>query len=394
MHETHVSARSVGGSIAAATPTFTIQVATGGGQDGKHTMETFLRHEGSGRQLAHSTLSFAEASRMLEFSACGRTALETGVYLESFTVSPDAPAAVIPVLLYASARLARVARRTTIVLGPGCNAPPLLELGGFRSLPKVPVLLGGRVDSVLSRAAQACDQTGQPLLPTFLIEEVIETVRAFVDRIYRTGIFKAVDDGTLTQEQYVHVLSQIHHYVRYTTRILGRCIAHAETSELRSHFISHLTGEINHELIIEKDLESLGADPAYVREQMTPNTSTYQFLLAELCLISHFQDPLLLTAAPLAAEGMAAHLRPAFVDHLQAIVASWGIADPCTATRFLSSHIDFDGGNDGHWEGSTRLLAAYLVDEPRLRWFLVALGACTEALERSYAAAVDEVALW
>lgn len=123
-------------------------------------------------------------------------------------------------------------------------------------------------------------------------------------------------------------------------------------------------------------------------------TAAYQFLLAELSLISHFQDPLWLTAAPLAVEGMAAHLQPAFLEHLQAIVADWGMADPCQATRFLSSHINFDGGDDGHWEGSVRLLGEYLIDEPTLRWFLAALGVCTEALERCYTAGVDDMALW
>jgi len=393
MHDTQVLPQIINHSSIDATRAFTVQISSDGGAADSR-IETLLQDAGSGQVLGRSVLSFAEASPKMELRAFARAALQTGAYLEHFTVDPDASASATPVLLYATARQARVAGRITIVLDPRCDAAALRALGRFEPLPKVPILLGSRVDRVLSRAAEACNETGQPLLPTFLIREVIDTVNAFVAGIYQTGFFRAVQDGTLTREQYVYFLSQAHHYVRYTTRILGRCVAHAHTPELRSHFIKHLSGEINHELTIEKDLEYLGADPAYVREQMVPNTPTYQFLLAELSLISHFQDPLWLTAAPLAVEGMAAHLQPEFLEHLQAIVADWGMEDPCQATRFLSSHINFDGGDDGHWEGSVRLLGEYLIDEPTLRWFLAALGVCTEALERCYAAGVDDMALW
>jgi thiaminase len=377
-----------------ATAAFTVHTSTGGAHQERQRVETALRETGSGRQVGHAVLRLAEAAPLAPLAAFERAALRTGAYLACFDVAPDAAAGATPVLLYAAARQARVARRTTLMFDPRSATDALLTLGNFQPLPKVPALRGARLDRVLSQAAQACHETGQPLLPSFLAGEVIETVYAFVARMYQSGFFKAVQEGTLTREQYISVLSQSHHYVRYTTRILGGCIAHAPTPELRHHFITHLTGEINHELIIEQDLEHLDADPTYVHEQMTPNTPTYQFLLAELCFISHFQDPLLLMAAPLAAEGIASHLQRAFVDDLQAIIAGWGIEHPGQATQFVSSHISFDGGADGHWEGSAQLLAGYLTDEIKLRWFLAALAVCTEALERCYTAGVEEMALW
>jgi thiaminase len=377
-----------------ATAAFTVHTSTGGADQERQRIETSLRETGSGRQIGHAILWLAEVAPLSKLAAFEPAALRTGVYLECFDVALDAAAGATPVLLYATARQSRLARRTTMMLDPRSATDALLTLGNFQPLPKVPALRGARLDRVLSQAAQACHEVRQPLLPSFLTGEVIETVYAFVTRMYQTGFFKAVQEGTLTREQYISVLSQSHHYVRYTTRILGRCIAHAQTPELRNHFIKHLTGEINHELIIEKDLEHLGTDPTYVREQMTPNTPTYQFLLAELCFISHFQDPLLLMAAPLAAEGIATHLQQAFVDDLQAIIACWGIEHPGQATQFVSSHINFDGGEDGHWEGSAKLLADYLTDEIKLRWFLAALAVCTEALEQCYTAGVEEMALW
>ena len=379
---------------AVATAAFTVHTSTWGADQARQCIETSLRETGSGRQIGHTVLWLAEAAPLPQLAAFERAALGTGVYLACFDVAPAAAAGATPVLLYAAARQARVARRTTVLLDPRSVADSLLTLGHFQPLPKASELLGTRVDLMLYKAAQACHEVRQPLLPSFLTGEVIETVYAFVARMYQTGFFKAVQEGTLTRAQYISLLSQSHHYVRYTTRILGRCIAHAQTPALRNHFIKHLTGEINHELIIEQDLAHLGTDPTYVREQMAPNTPTYQFLLAELCLISHFQDPLLLMAAPLAAEGMATYLQPAFVDDLQAIIAGWGIEHPGQATRFLASHIDFDGGEDGHWAGAVKLLADYLTDESKLRWFLAALAVCTEALERCYTAGVEEMALW
>ena len=156
-----------------------------------------------------------------------RAALGTGVYLACFDVAPAAVARATPVLLYAAARQARVARRTTVLLDPRSVADSLLTLGHFQPLPKASSYSGRVWNIMLYKAAQACHEVRQPLLSSFLTGEVIETVYAFVARMYRTSFFKAVQEGTLTRAQYISLLSPSHHYVRYTTRILGRCIAHA-----------------------------------------------------------------------------------------------------------------------------------------------------------------------
>jgi hypothetical protein len=82
------------------------------------------------------------------------------------------------------------------------------------------------------------------------------------------------------------------------------------------------------------------------------------------------------------------------MDRLNRIIGSWGVQQPERASRFLGSHIEFDSGDDGHWEGSVHHLAGYLTDEGRLRRFLSAFASCADALERCYDSSVAEMALW
>lgn len=346
--------------------------------------------------LARAVLRAPEKLAKPEPADADPASLGTGAFVASCELASDAPAAAVALLAYSILRQARIFRRTTVYAASGTLDDRLATLWGVRPLRAAApsTHAGVRVDMGMFRAAAALTRAGEPLQAGFLAREVVDAVFEFVARIYQTGFFRAVEAGTLTREQYVYMLGQTHQYVRYTTRILGRCVAHSDSTELRQHFIKHLTGEINHEQIIERDLSHLGEDPTFVRDHMGPNGPTAQFTLAELALISHFQDPYLLTAAPLAAEGMSAHLSPAWIERLNGIVGSWGVARPDQATRFLTSHIDFDSGDDGHWEGSVQMLSRYLTDEQRLARFVGALSACTDALERCYGAAVEDMALW
>lgn len=382
-------------SVLEATRSFDVAMHAPAGTASFSEIQLEVRRRGAVEPLGRAVLVAPESATPAEPPDADDAARRTGVLVASWFVAPDAPACATALLAYAALREARTSRRTTVFARAEGVDERLTKLLGMKPLVKgAPLHVGARVDMGLARSAAACAREGEPLLPAFLASEVIAAVYAFVGRIYASGFFRAVDDGTLSREQYVHMLGQTHQYVRYTTRILGRCVAHSDSTELRSHFIKHLTGEVNHEMIIERDLAHLGEDPVFVRDEMAPNGPTAQFTLAELALISHFQDPYLLTAAPLAAEGMSAHLSRAWIDRLNGIIAGWGVERPELASRFLSSHIDFDSGDDGHWEGSVQMLAHYLVDERRLARFLGALAACTDALERSYAAAVDDMALW
>lgn len=348
----------------------------------------------SGTALGSATVARAETVLPPRAVASGEQGLHTSLALTRFHLTPNAPRGAAAVLAYAALRGGRALGRTAVVVTPESTEPGVVNLLALSPLPGDAGLKAGRLDIALHRTATQAEAQGEALLPRFLVHEVTETVRHYVGQVMNTGFFRAVTDGLLSREQYIHVLSQTHQYVRYTTRILGLCVAHSQQTELRDHFLQHLKEEIHHEQIIEKDLSHLGADPLYVRDAMAPNGATNQFILAELALISYYQDPLLLTAAPLAAEGLSAHLTQEWMARLEHLVASWGIQEPGRATRFLASHIDFDGGEDGHLEGSMRVLEKYLVDEKHLRQYLAAFQACAGSLARCYAASVEETALW
>jgi hypothetical protein len=302
--------------------------------------------------------------------------------------------------LYAALQQARLENRQQLGVTSVDDATPLSRLlaltpiaglsgvdvpgrGGFRHHAQ-------RVDVALARSFAAAQSADDPIVPTFLAAEVGAQLHRYFERMWQTRWFRAVEGGTLTRAQYVYTLSNMHQFVRYTTRILARCVAASDDAQLRLHFLRHLQGEINHEVIIERDLAVLGEDIPYVVEHMAANLATRQFMAAQEAAIGFHRDPVLLMAAPLAAEGISGHLDQRFMDALHAHVARWGIVEPERVTRFYSSHIDFDGGDDGHWEGTMAMLATHLCDEAALARFVSMLRVTTDAMLRCYDSWIDE----
>jgi hypothetical protein len=171
-------------------------------------------------------------------------------------------------------------------------------------------------------------------------------------------------------------------------------VALAPTRELRRHFIDHLNGEINHELSIENDLRHLGVDPDYVLHHRVPDPATKSFMAIQETTIAYYQEPMLLMACPLVAEGITANMPSAFVGSLRSLVGSWGVASPQKATSFLISHTHTDGGDDGHWQTTTQALGEYLVDEALQRRFLCTVRTAADCLERSFDAVIDGIPLF
>ena len=137
----------------------------------------------------------------------------------------------------------------------------------------------------------------------------------------------------------------------------------------------------------------LGEDVEFVVQRMSPNLATRQFMAAQESAIGFHRDPVLLMAAPLAAEGISGHLDQRFMDALHESVARWGVPEPERVTRFYSSHIDFDGGDDGHWQGTMTMLAAHLRDETALARFMSMLRVTTDSMLRCYDSWIDEMPL-
>ncbi len=317
--------------------------------------------------------------------------LNTAVCVESFEHMRGARPEHLALALYAALRSGRINQRTAVVSGNGVLPSAVGDL--IKIKPLRGSNMATRLDTALIDLSRAFEES-LVVDPGFYTREVSDTVNVHVKKAFERGFFAAVGRGEVSREQYVYVMSQQHAYVKYTTRILGYCVAYSQDSNLRKHFAKHLSEEINHEKIIEADLQHLGADVAYVINDLEPNVSTLQFTLGELALVSHFHDSILLTAAPLAAEGLTAHLDRTFIESLNKIVASWGVDSPEKATRFLASHIDFDSGYDGHFEGSMRLLGEHLPGERQLRRFISALHAQMNSFLRIYEDGMEESALW
>jgi len=305
--------------------------------------------------------------------------------------------------LYAALQQARIAQRHQLGVAAIDDSTPLsrsLALTPISGLPVVSAPGRGsfrrfaqRVDIALARSFAAAQSEDDPIAPASLVREVEMFLRGYFERMWQTQWFRAVEQRTLTRTQYVYTLSSMHQFVRYTTRILAGCVAAADDSQLRLHFVRHLQGEINHEVIIERDLAVLGEDVEFVVGQMGPNLPTRAFMAAQESAIGFHRDPVLLMAASLAAEGIPGHLDQRFMDALHANVAGWGVAEPERVTRFYSSHIDYDGGDDGHWEQTMAMLATHLRDETALARFVSMLRVTTDAMLRCYDSWIDEMPL-
>jgi len=320
-------------------------------------------------------------------------ALATGLFLRSVEVADGVSTPELALALYATLQAARIDERTSVLSAPDMTEAVrtcvgLTELNSHD-------LLGARVDVALRDLARCFE--GHLAVPVQLyLHEIEATINSHVRRCFEDpgSFFYAVGNGELSEAQYVYMSSQQHAYVRYTTRVLGYCVAYSEDAGMRQHFARHLAEEVNHEKIIEADLRYLGVDVDYVVNDLEPAGAAAQFTLGELALISHFHDPITLMAAPLVAEGMTAHLDQSFITSLNQIVAGWGYKEPARASMFISSHIDFDSGDDGHFEGAMRALAPHITDERSLRKFVSALHAQADSFLRIYTEGMTEAAVF
>ena len=210
-----------------------------------------------------------------------------------------------------------------------------------------------------------------------------------------TPYFKAAHDGTLSREQYIYSLSNLHQFVRWTTRLLGRAVSLSDDPELRSHFLNHLSGEVNHEVILETDLAALGpdVDVDYVVHSMVPNLATQELMVVQESLIGFHEDPVLFMAAPFAA-GFAANVTTEFIKGLTVCMERWGVPNPKKALVFFASHVHFDGGDDGHWALTRDILATHLDTDMRLQQFLNAVRLAMNGFIHCYASYVDTLGIW
>lgn len=342
-------------------------------------------HGDDGALLGLATLVLPPCPALVTATGFRADDLATTGFLGRVSVrAGDAAEARLARVLYAAAREARIgglkACATWSTGAEGASASvfrPVPGAGGSG-------LVARDLPYATTRFADIAARGGLPVPPEVLVNEIVRTLELYFVRIWETAWFRAVYEQRLSREAYVYTLGNMHQFVRFTTRLIGRCVACSQDSWLRAHFARHLREEVNHELIIEQDLAHLGEDVAYVLEQMAPNAPTRRFMATQESAIGFHQDPILMLAAPLAAEGIAGRLDPEFMRSLHLNLERWGVAEPAKATKFFSSHIEFDGGDDGHFAGTVSLLERYVRDEARLQLFLSFLSSSTDALIGSY----------
>ncbi|MCA9681730.1 MAG: hypothetical protein KC457_06010 [Myxococcales bacterium] len=311
-------------------------------------------------------------------------------------VSPEHQDVVLPAIAYLALRRARILGHQNVVMvriDDDGGLAATLELRPL-SANEGSGVVAGRLKRSMIRAWDACGSESQRFLHGLFIAEILETHKRWLQRFFTGSWAQAMAAGSITREQYVCTLENLHQYVRQTTRLAARGIAYARSDALRDHFIYHLRGEINHELLIERDLARLGEDVDYVKHLCVPDPETKEFMVVQESTIGFHRDPLLLLACPMAAEGVAAHMDAAMLQSLHRAIASWGIADPRLVTTFLSSHMNTDGGEDGHWLAVVATVRESLTDEAHLQRFLSVLTAACNGFERGFNANIDAMALW
>jgi GNAT superfamily N-acetyltransferase len=220
-------------------------------------------------------------------------------------------------------------------------------------------------------------------------DEIVRTVLIETSRFYENPWFQRVANGTLTRQQYVEFLSNNHQFVRWTTRILARVAGLAEDGDLRNHYLHHLSGEIDHEKLIERDLAYLGADVEYVRRYMAPCVDVGHFMGVQESLVGFRADPVGLLAVPIAIESLTAHLSGRFLMDLENCVQSWGYEEPARATSYLRSHVPLDGGVDGHWARTAQVIQQFIKTEPEAQRFLGTVRMVIVAIDRALRSYVE-----
>lgn len=352
--------------------------------------------------VAVAWLMPAENSFLSEGLRLSSQRLTQSVFLQALWVLPEANG-LMPAALYLVLRRGRIWNRKQIIM--------LLDQQQAISLAAIRISVVDNVSTMqvagkevslyaqqLQYALHLCYQHCQGKFLQFIKQEfsneIIQTVAIFLQQFFMNKWSQAICNETITKQQYIQSLFNLHSYVRYTTRLCARCVAVSDDPDLRNHYIEHLKGEINHEKIIERDLKNLGGDVEYLTKYFVPNLATKEFMMTQESTIAFYQNPVLMLACPLAAEGISAAVNPEFLKALSRTISSWGIDRPEDAMRFISSHTNTDGGEDGHWENVKKMTNRFIQSENELQRFLSIYEIATEGLQRSFESSIEENYLW
>jgi hypothetical protein len=299
----------------------------------------------------------------------------------------------LPLVYYLAVRDARRKQRTLLLAETADPVALSRTLGVDGSGAARPAIATVAERTLIGVDVQQAAFTTVSLLPerhrewvadNLFTDELEQTVRDRAREFYQTAFFGRIFDGNLTRTQYIESVANNHQFVRWTTRLLARLVAMTADQRLRRHFIEHLNGEIDHDVLLENDLRYLGADPDYVRCHMVPCREIQQFMVVQESVIGFHQDPVVALAVPFAIESATALMDVSFIEALRKCIGSWGYSSPGRGCTFLTSHIKTDGGEDGHWEGTKRMLRLYVRDEIRLQRCLNVANLVMDGVVRAY----------
>ena len=269
-----------------------------------------------------------------------------------------------------------------------------LGLTPLEDTPEGTTFFAGILDEALHAAFVSASEADRATIRKTFPKQIETRLARHVKGFYEGPWARAVAERKLSIRQYVVTLKNMHQYVRFTTRLLGRAVACSDTTSLRSHYARHLAGEVNHEILIERDLEKLGESVAYLRDLRYANAPTRAFMVLEQSLVSFERDSVLFAACPLAAEGITAHMDSPFLAALRDNVGRSSPELGKKATVFFASHIETDGGDDGHWAATLKLLQDNLPDDRKLGEFLTILDLAATSFTASFNANVDDYCLF
>lgn len=307
------------------------------------------------------------------------------VRLESLNLTDGFSQPLLAALIYSALREGRIVGRSVAYIDCSEYEDQVRAILHVRSGGMKYEIIRQRVDYGLYRAFTKCDTETQTVIASTFPTEVVRTVEEYLSRFFSEGAWAcSVRNGALSREQYVATLFNLHSYVRYTTRLLGQCIGITADRRLRSHYIDHLKGEINHELIIERDLANLSEDVAYVAEALQPTPSTMGFMCIQESIVAFHRDPVMFLACPISAESFAAYVQADILDGLKRSIASWRRESPANVLHFVKSHSGLDGGPDGHWNRCVKILRSYVQTEPQMQRFSAIVHAGMSALASNY----------
>jgi GNAT superfamily N-acetyltransferase len=358
-------------------------------------------YDNHGTLLGATHIMLAERSDFGAHTGFGTAALEHAVLSSRTSVAPEARnKGVFSLLIYVAMRWARQNGRTFAVGFMEEGEPPIKKMLGCEPILGVSprevlgsdgkkyrvIAAHGSVDLWAQRAFNFMPRMMRSFVCANLMpEELVSSARRVISSFYDNPWFGCTYAGTLTRNQYGRAIANLHQYVRWTTRLLAQVTGQTHDRDLRAHFLDHLSGEIDHERMLEADLKAIGWDVDWVMNEMAPDPEILSFMAIQQSLVAFERDPVLFLMVPLVAEGLSAFMDQSFIDALEQCVRSWGIDNPRSATKFLRSHIHTDGGEDGHWAAVEGMLKGRIQDEAHNQRALSIIHAIGGAMNRAYA---------